>query len=416
MKALLSVTFFTALLTFVRMAAGFLIAKVIALYAGPTGIAMLGQLQSIVAGLSGVANSAAGTGVVKYTAEHNLKGFEYCSPWWRASLQWIIILCSIIAPIAILISPILSRWLFNSNDFYWLIIVTAVLLPISAFGTLVTSIINGLEKYRRYVVLGMISSIVSSFIMVIMIIKANIFGALIATSFQNALIALIMILGVSKEKWFKLCYFWGKVDFIFRKDIGRYILMSATAAITMPIALVCIRNILVFYVGWEQAGYWQAVWKISEAYLAIITIALSTYYLPQLSKLSSFNEIKKEAQRTALVLIPIVIILSFLVYLLRDIIIYVLFTKEFATARDLFSVQLIGDVLKIFAWIFAYPMISRGAIKWYVISEITFAVFFVLLSWLFICLFGLQGANIGYTVNYMFYAMFMYVNMKKFII
>lgn len=416
MKALLSVTFFTALLTFVRMAAGFLIAKVIALYAGPTGIAMLGQLQSIVAGMSGVANSAAGTGVVKYTAEHNLKGFEYCSPWWRASLQWIIILCSIIAPIAILISPILSRWLFNSNDFYWLIIVTAVLLPISAFGTLVTSIINGLEKYRRYVVLGMISSIVSSFIMVIMIIKANIFGALIATSFQNALIALIMILGVSKEKWFKLCYFWGKVDFIFRKDIGRYILMSATAAITMPIALVCIRNILVSYVGWEQAGYWQAVWKISEAYLAIITIALSTYYLPQLSKLSSFNEIKKEAQRTALVLIPIVIILSFLVYLLRDIIIYVLFTKEFTTARDLFSVQLIGDVLKIFAWIFAYPMISRGAIKWYVISEITFAVFFVLLSWLCICLFGLQGANIGYTVNYMFYAMFMYVNMKKFII
>lgn len=415
MKALLSVTFFTALLTFVRMAAGFLIAKIIALYAGPTGIAMLGQLQSIVAGMSGVANSAAGTGVVKYTAEHNLKGVEYCSPWWRASLQWIIILCSIIVPISILISPMLSRWLFSSNDFYWLIIVTAVLLPISAFGTMVTSIINGLEKYRLYVVLGMISSVASSFIMVIMIIKANILGALIATSFQNALIALIMILGISKEKWFKLCYFWGKVDSIFRKDIGRYILMSATAAITMPLALVCIRNILVFYVGWEQTGYWQAVWKISEAYLAIITIALSTYYLPQLSKLNSFYEIKKEAQRTALVLIPIVIILSFVVYLLRDVIIHVLFTKEFSTARDLFSVQLFGDVLKIFAWIFAYPMISKGAIKWYVISEITFAVFFVLLSWLFISLFGLQGANIGYTVNYIFYAMFMYVNMKNFI-
>ncbi|CNH18804.1 O-antigen translocase [Yersinia kristensenii] len=414
MKALLSVTFFTALLTFVRMASGFLIVKVIALYAGPAGIAMLGQLQSAITSMSGFVNAAASSGVVRYTAENKSKGFEICSLWWRASIQWIMVLCSIVIPILALLSPILSDWLFESREFYWLIIVTAVLLPVSALGTMATSIINGLENYRRYIVLGMLSAIFSSLVMVIMIIKANILGALIAASFQNALVGMIMIIGTSRQKWFKFSYFWGKVESVYRKDIGKYILMSATAALTMPVALICIRNILVTYVGWEQAGYWQAVWKISEAYLAIITIALSTYYLPQLSKLTTFSDIKKEVHTTVIVLIPIVIVLSVLVYLLRDIIIYILFTKEFILARDLFSIQLIGDVFKILAWIFAFPMIARGATKWYMLSEIIFSICFVGLSWLCIHLFDLQGANIAYAINYIIYSIFMYANMKRF--
>ncbi|HIH6830085.1 TPA: O-antigen flippase, partial [Enterobacter hormaechei] len=43
MKKLLSVTFFTGLLTLSRMMAGFLISKVIAVYTGTTGMALLGQ-------------------------------------------------------------------------------------------------------------------------------------------------------------------------------------------------------------------------------------------------------------------------------------------------------------------------------------------------------------------------------------
>ncbi len=39
--------------------------------------------------------------------------------------------------------------------------------------------------------------------------------------------------------------------------------------------------------GRAQAGQWQAVYKISEVYLGIITIALSTYFLPKLSTLKN---------------------------------------------------------------------------------------------------------------------------------
>ena len=103
-----------------------------------------------------------------------------------------------------------------------------------------------------------------------------------------------------------------------------------------------------------MAGQWQAVWKISEVYLSVLTIALSTYYLPKLSSLSGAASILKEINSTALVVIPFAALLALAVYLFRDLAIFILFTDEFKLARDLFLVQLCGDVVKISSWL--YPI------------------------------------------------------------
>jgi len=62
------------------MASGVLIAKVVAVYTGPSGMAMLGQVQSLVAALTGIAGAPGGNGLVRYTAECNKRGFDACAP------------------------------------------------------------------------------------------------------------------------------------------------------------------------------------------------------------------------------------------------------------------------------------------------------------------------------------------------
>lgn len=142
--------------------------------------------------------------------------------------------------------------------------------------------------------------------------------------------------------------------------------MATTTALTAPIALIGVRNVLISHVGWEEAGQWQAVWKISEVYLGVITIALSTYYLPKLSTLKGVENIRAEINQTAKIIIPIAAIMALGVYLFRDLAISLLFTEAFRSARELFAIQLIGDVIKITSWLYAYPMLSRGATKWFV--------------------------------------------------
>lgn len=414
MRRLLKVAAMTGLLTLLKMAMGFVIAKVVAIYTGPTGMAMLGQVQSMVGALNGVINAPVGSGVVRYTAEKKDQGFEACAPWWRAAVQWVVIISAITIPSGLLLAEHISNWLFQDTALAWVVMATVCVLPLSAIGTLCNSIINGQQLYRRYVGLGMLSAIISGCVMLTMIVMANIQGALLAAAVQAALIGLVMLITNLRQPWFILKYWWGTTDPEARKSIGGYMLMAVTTAVTVPVSLILVRTILVEHVGWEAAGHWQAVWKISEVYLGVITMALGTYYLPRLSSLVGVDAIVSEIHKTALVILPIVAIMALGVYLLRDVAIWLLFTEEFKSARELFAIQLCGDVIKIACWLYAYPMLSRGATRWFIGTEIVFSLSFVALAYMLINNIGLKGANVAYLVNYSLCFLSIFLNVKKF--
>lgn len=415
MKRLLQVTAMTGLLTLLRMVMGFVIAKVVAIYTGPTGLAMLGQVQSMVGCLNGIINAPAGSGVVRYTAENKEQGFEACAPWWRAALQWVLIISSIAIPLGMLLAKPIASGLFKDASLAWVVVATVCVLPFAAIGTLCNSVINGQQLYRRYVGLGMISALISGGAMLFMIALYNIQGALLAAAVQSALIGIVMLVANLRQPWFKLLYWWGAVEPEARKQIGGYMLMAITSALTVPVSLILVRNILIEQVGWDATGQWQAVYKISEVYLGVITMALGTYYLPRLASLTSVDAIVSEIHKTARVIIPIVTTMAFGVYLLRDVAISLLFTEAFRSARELFAIQLTGDVIKIASWLYAYPMLSRGSAKWFVSTEIIFSLTFVILTYLFVSKIGLKGATLAYLINYVICLVYVLINCRRFI-
>lgn len=413
MKRLLKVTAMTGLLTLLRMAMGFVIAKVVAIYTGPTGMAMLGQIQSMVSSLNGIINAPAGNGVVRFTAEYKEQGFDACAPWWRAALEWVLIISAIAIPSGLLFAEPIAAWIFQDKTLAWVVMVTVIVLPFAAIGTLLNSVINGQQLYRRYIGLGMLSALISGGVMLVMIALHNIQGALLATAVQAALIGIVMLIANLRQPWFKLRYWWGAAEPKARKQIGSYMLMAITSALTVPISLILVRNILIAEVGWDATGQWQAVYKISEVYLGVITMALSTYYLPRLASLTGVDAIVSEIHKTACIIIPIVTIMALGVYLLRDVAISLLFTEAFRSTRDLFAIQLTGDVIKILAWLYAYPMLSRGATKWFIGTEIVFTMSFVALTYFFVLHHGVVGANMAYAINYFIYFLVVFFNIKR---
>lgn len=137
MKRLLKVTAMTGLLTLLRMAVGFVIAKVVAVYTGPTGMAMLGQVQSMVGSLNGVVNAPVGSGdIPSFTAEQHANGFDACSPWWRASLEWVLLISLFAIPLALLQAEHMALWLLHDQKLAWVVIAAVCVLPFTAIGTL----------------------------------------------------------------------------------------------------------------------------------------------------------------------------------------------------------------------------------------------------------------------------------------
>ena len=84
------------------------------------------------------------------------------------------------------------------------------------------------------------------------------------------------------------------------------------------------------------------------------------YYLPKLSVITSKNELKSEVKNAYYYLIPWVVLSAGIIYLMRDLITYVLFTEEFLASIYLYAPQLVGDVFKIGAFIFSYIMLAKS--------------------------------------------------------
>ncbi len=100
------------------------------------------------------------------------------------------------------------------------------------------------------------------------------------------------------------------IDFDSSSKLLKYGLMTMVSCLILPIVQIIIRNYLGTHLSWQEAGYWQGMMRISDAYLAVITATLSVYYLPTLSALQTKEEIKKEVILSYKTIFPAIIILS----------------------------------------------------------------------------------------------------------
>ncbi|WP_176519643.1 O-antigen translocase [Kosakonia pseudosacchari] len=362
------------------MAVGFVITKFVAVYGGPSGLALLGQLQAIVTGFNGIINAPVSNGIVRYTAENHEAGIEKCTPWWRAGIRCAIVLYLTILAVVAVSSDYLAR-VFLANDSYaWIIVLAGLFLPFTAIGTFINSVINGSKDYKKYVIVGMFSTLLSCLIMVVLIYYKKLHGALISVCIQYALVGIISVAFVYKQQWFKLSNFFGKVDKENIKGITGYVCMAVVSAIALPTALLLIRNEMVDQLGWALTGQWQAVWRVSEVYLSVLTLALGVYYLPKLSSIGDSHKILAEVKSTSYLMFGLAIIMALCVYVMKDFIILILYSPEFLPARELFTIQLAGDCFKLLNWVYSYPMLARGSTRWFITLELFFAFLFYILT------------------------------------
>jgi PST family polysaccharide transporter len=238
-------------------------------------------------------------------------------------------------------------------------------------------------------------------------------GALYALVVNQSVIFFVTLVFVVKSNWFKLEYFKQGLDKESLSKLSRYSLMAITSALTVPVSHLIIREYIGENLGWDSAGYWQGIWYISTMYLMLVTTTLGVYYLPRLSEIRDNKELRKEIFTGYKIIMPIVIIASLIIFLLKEYVILIAFSKNFMPMIDLFAWQLIGDVIKIASWLLAYLMLAKAMTKVFIYTEILFSALFVLLSILFVNNFGLIGITYAFSLNYFLYLVVMIFIFRK---
>ncbi len=389
----------TAVSTLVKMLTGFVSIKVLATIIGPAGIALIGQLGNFTTMALNFASGGINTGVTRGIAanrENTSSLYDHISTALRITVLFSLLSGFLI----ILLSSFLSRRILGSDEFRTVFLIFGCTLTLYSLNNLLLAILNGFKEFRKYVVVNIVTSITGMAFSIILVLIWNVKGALISYVTYQSVILIVTIFMVRKSDWFQPRFFKNGLNAGITRELLGFSAMTFVSAIVLPVAQLIVRSYLTGHLSLESAGIWEGMNRISAIYLMVVTMSLSVYYLPKLAETKSDKELRAEIFRVMKFFIPVMAIAVIIIFLLRDVIILLLFTADFSEMRGLFGYQLTGDLFKMATWIIAYQIWAKGMTGLFITTEIIFNTTLVLISIALIRQFSLAGATMAYLVNY----------------
>jgi len=388
-----------------RMVTALVLNKLLATFVGPSGYAVIGQFQNIVALAGAFASGATGQGVVRYTAEFR-DDRDRLHDLWRTAGTVTCAGSALVGLGLIVFSGPLAQSALRDRAYQPIIVLLAIGLVFLAFNGVLLAIINGRKDTRLFVRASVAGSMITLAFTIAMMLWQGLKGALVALAINQSLALAATMILARREPWLKVRNLFGRIDMPTLRRLGRYVAMAAVAAIATPVAQLLIRRHLIGEVGLDRAGLWEAMNRLSAMYMLFFTSTLSLYYLPRIAEIRTNFELRHEVGRTFAVVTAAVSLVSLMIYLLRNIVVQLLFDSKFLPMIELFIPQLIGDTLKLSSWTFAYVMIGRGMTTVFIASEVACSALMVGLTFILMPRMGFVGASVAYALTYVAYFVF----------
>lgn len=398
---------------FIKIGFGLIISKVLAVFVGPAGLALVGNFKNFFSGIETVSTLGFQVGVTKYVVEakNDNNELQKLISTLLISILFIVFLLSLFLFFG---ASYLNDYVFGSNFNYAILFqIFAFTLPWFAFSVIFTAIITGFNKPKKSIYLNIISSCIGFVVSLVLVTQFKTFGSLLAILVTSALLFFASLYFLNQE-----IHFFSKIKFIFfdfliLKKLFSFSIMALVSSIITPIVLLIIRKNCIELVGLQQAGYWVTIDLISNYYMLFVTSFFLIYYLPKLASCDTDLDLKKIFNEYYKTILPGFMIMVLIIYFARHLIISLLFTKSFEPVESLFFYQMVGDVLKISSLILSYALWIKKRLVSFILFELIYLVLFYLLSQYFINDFGVEGILIGYCYSTGLYLLGLIIFFKK---
>jgi PST family polysaccharide transporter len=413
--SLLRTSALAAVSTAIKVSTSFISVKAVAWFAGPEGLAKLGQLTNIISIVTIVAGGGIFGGVTKYVAEYRASG-RNLAPLVSTSVA-VVLACS--AGVALVLgagSWFIASQVLGDRTFWYLVLLLGLLSGFIGGTNLLTSLLNGHKEIGLLTRMNVTTSLASMALTVSLVWALGVQGALLAVIVSPVASFIGATLLVRRTDWWPLVRQKPHFDLRELRALLRFTAMTVTAAVSGPVSMVVVRDYLAAHASWQEVGYWQGVWKVSEGYLMIATLSISTYFVPRLSELKNPVDVRREILQGYKILLPLVALTAIGIYLFRSPVIHLLFAPGFEPMKEYFKFQLIGDFCKIGAWVIAPLMSATVATRLFVVTEVLFSVFFIGTSMLFINQLGAVGVTHAFALTYLVYWIFMAVVFRRYLV
>lgn len=384
----------------IKIIAGILISKFIAIFIGPEGMALIGNLRNFLSTIQSIAIAGLYDGVVKLIGKFK-NNFTELTNTLSTVFYFGFFSSILLAFLCYYNAEYINGLIFLNNNYTYVIETLALVLPFYALNMFVFSIMNGFSKYRILLVINIIGQILGLLVTLLLIKQENIDGALIAVVITPALSLLISIVGIAFRKSFMSSINITSIKLSVLRNLSPFMIMALVSSIALPIVYIIIRNYLIAEIGIKEAGYWTAVTRVSNYYLMFINSLMALYILPRFSEINTHEEFRKEVFSFYKTVLPVFAILLGIIYLSRSLLVNVLFTEEFRPIEDLFGYQILGDFIRVMSMVIAYQFLAKKMFSHFIIIEIFLFIIMYVSSVYLIDIFGLKGAVMGHCLSYL---------------
>lgn len=398
--------------TVIKLMTGLVTNKIIAIYLGPSGIALLGQFNNFTSMVMSFATLGVNTGITKYIAE--LKEEVDKRNRILSTGFYLTLIGTFISSLVVFFGrKYFSDSILHTRQYVSIFIIFSSTLLLFTLNSLFIAVLNGFKEFKIIIVRNILGSLISLAMAVLLVMRFGLFGALLGIILSQTLIFFVLIGAVMKSSWLTRESFLRYFDLKAILKLSNFTLMTFVSAIFVTYIQLRIRNHIISNVSVTDAGYWEGIMRISNIYLMVITTTLSLYYLPRLSEIKNNAELKVEILKGCAFIIPLTLSACVIMYILKIFIIRILYTDSFMPMLPLFKYQLLGDLLKITSWLFAYNLLAKAMTKTLIITEILFGTLYYFLTIFFVQRFGIVGTTYAYALNYFIYLIAMVIIFLK---
>lgn len=377
--------------------------KLVAMWIGPVGIGLFGlfnnALEMIATGTNlGIRSSS----VRDISQAHDKSDPGLISRMVTVVRKWSMWLGLAGALLTLVLAPALSQMTFGDSTHIWGFVALSVAVLLQALTNGEYAVLQGTSRLKRLASVTLWGTIVGLAVSVplfYLLRERSILPSILA--YAAALAAFAWLLrnreypaaSLSRRETFDM----GK-GFV---KLGIFMTLGNFAGILASYAFNAWLNV---NTSTEQVGFYQAGYTLINKYTGLILTALGMEYYPRLSKVADSRLrlrafVSQEINVAIAVMAPVVA----LFILLRELVVWILYTPEFNVILTFVSWGMIGTIFRTLSWCLAFTILAKGDGKTYLWTEVASAIINLVLNIVFYRWWGLTGLGVAFLVSYLLY-------------
>lgn len=410
---LFKVTSLNGINIIVKVISGLFTSKFLAIFVGPAGMALIGNLRNFLTSVESLTSLGFQNGIVKYVAEAQ-EDMQRQRSILSTLLMTLLVVCMVSGIVLFGYAEYWNQLIFGVEVHYEMVFkMLAFLLPLYIGSLYLIAVINGFQKFKSVIFLNIYGSLISLFLTCFLVWKHATIGALLSIIIAPSVLFFIALFYLFQEIDWKGVFHFRYFDAFLLKDLSHYFVMALVSGILGPIVFIAIRNNLISHFSAKEAGYWEAMTRLSSYYMLFVNTLLMVYYYPKLVTATNNEETKSVFWGFYKEVMPFFALGLLLLFIGKAVVVKVVFTNDFEPVNQLFLGQLIGDLFKAFSWILGLQFFAKKMTKQFIITEILSYVILYVSSLYCIANYGWQGVVIAHAFMYFMYVLVLGVYFRK---